>query len=81
MHQNPSAFAFPTYKNDLKSIAKWMGFRWTESDINGANVQGLFDEYLNDPRKNKQFLQMVLDYNKDDCEATMVIKDWLVNNR
>ena len=76
-----SAFAFPTYKNDLKSIAKWMGFRWTESDINGANVQGLFDEYLNDPRKNKQFLQMVLDYNKDDCEATMVIKDWLVINR
>ena len=76
-----TTFAFPIYKNDLKSIAKWIGFRWAESNINGANVQELFDEYLNNPRKNKQSLQMVLDYNKDDCEATMVIKDWLVDNK
>ena len=48
-----STFTFPTYKNDLKSIAKWIGFRWAESNINGANVQELFDEYLNNPRKNK----------------------------
>ena len=76
-----NSFAFPTYSNDLKSIAKYIGFRWNNSSLDGSNIGELFEEYLNNPRKNKQFLQMVLDYNKDDCEASMVIKDWLMNNR
>ena len=75
-----SSFAFPTYDNGLKQVAKYVGFRWSQPDINGRNVECLFDEYKANPRTNKQSLQMVLDYNMDDCRATMIVKDWLVRN-
>ena len=75
-----SSFAFPTYSNSLKEVAKYVGFRWSQPDINGGNVGSLFDEYRRDPRKNMQILQTVLDYNKDDCKATMVVRDWLAKN-
>ena len=73
-----NSFAFPTYSNDLKSIAKYIGFRWNNSSLDGSNIGELFEEYLDNPRKNKQHLQTVLDYNKDDCKATLIIKDWLL---
>ena len=73
-----SSFAFPIYSNDLKSIAKFIGFRWNNPSLSGSNIGGLFEEYLTNPRKNKHYLQTVLDYNKDDCKATLIIKDWLV---
>lgn len=75
-----ASFAFPTYDNGLKSIAKWIGFRWSTPDVNGGNVEKLFFNYSIHPRKNRRDLQTVLDYNRDDCKATMIIKDWLVMN-
>ena len=75
-----SSFAFPTYHNSLKEVAKYVGFRWSQPNINGGNVGSLFDEYRRNPRKNMQSLQTVLDYNKDDCKATMVVRDWLAKN-
>jgi len=32
---------------------------------------------VQDPKKHKDKIQKVIDYNEDDCRATMVIKDWL----
>ena len=74
------AFAFPTFKNDLKSIANKIGFYWKDPGINGSNVGMFYRRYIENPNLNKQCLQQILDYNKNDCEATMVIKDWLVKH-
>ena len=74
------AFAFPTFKNDLKSIANKIGYYWKDPDIDGSNVGMFYRMYVGNPNSNKQYLQKILDYNKNDCEATMIIKDWLVKH-
>ena len=38
----------------------------------------LYMAYVEDPETYKDKMQLVLDYNEDDCIATRVIKDWLV---
>jgi predicted RecB family nuclease len=37
----------------------------------------MYFQYIQDPTKNKEKLEKVIDYNQDDCTATMLIKDWL----
>ena len=72
------SFAFPTYKNDLKSIANKINYYWDEPYLDGSNIGSLYHEYVRNRNSKKQYLKRVLDYNKNDCEATMVIKDWLL---
>ncbi len=72
-----AAFAFPTYDNSIKSIAKWMGFEWTREDVNAMSSISLYQEYLEDPKLNRDKLDLILDYNRDDCVAARVVKDWL----
>ena len=45
-------------------------------DVGAMSSIGLYLSYIND--SNKANLDLVLDYNKDDCEATKIVKDWLV---
>ncbi len=37
----------------------------------------LYQKYLDDPKLNRDGLDLILDYNRDDCVATRVVKDWL----
>src|SRR3989344_3397787 len=71
------SWAFPTYNNSLKSIAPFMGFKWRHKDVNAMESMAFYFEYTQDPKKNKEKLQKVVDYNEDDVRATMVVKDWL----
>ena len=73
-----NSFAFPLPSINLKDLAGWMGFRWTNPDVNAFNSYELYRSYR--LRKNKDDLKMVLDYNMDDCRATAVVRDWLVKN-
>ena len=73
-----NSFAFPLPSINLKDLADWMGFRWTNPDVNAFNSYELYRSYR--LRKNKDDLKMVLDYNMDDCRATAVVRDWLVKN-
>jgi uncharacterized protein len=75
-----SAFAFPTYGYGLKEVAKYMGFRWRHEDVDATESIAFYLQYLDDPKKNKEKLQKVIDYNEDDCRATMIVKDWLEEN-
>ena len=72
------AFAFPTYSTSIKDVAKWLGFNWRHKDVGAMTSIGLYLEYVEDPDNNREKMQRVLYYNEDDCIATRVIKDWLV---
>ena len=72
-----SCFAFPTYSNSLKDVAKYMGYKWRHADVDALESIALYFQYVEDPDKNKGNIQKVIDYNEDDCRATMLVKDWL----
>jgi len=72
-----SNFAFPTYGNGLKEIAPYIGYKWKHADVNAMESIALYFQYVQDPIANKEKLDKVIDYNKDDCMATMIVKDWL----
>jgi len=69
--------AFPTYGNGLKPVAKFLGFAWRHKDVDATGSIALYLEHVANPDENKDKLQLILDYNEDDCIATRVIKDWL----
>ena len=73
------AFAFPTYSNKIKDVAKWMGFEWRHKDVDAMTSAVLYQSYVSDPVANQDKFQKVLDYNEDDCIATRVVHDWLVD--
>jgi len=72
--------AYPTYGGGLKQIAKYMGYNWRHTDINAMESIAIYFNYIEDPEKHKDKIQKVIDYNEDDCNATMTIKDWLEEN-
>ncbi|CUR52228.1 conserved protein of unknown function [Nitrosotalea devaniterrae] len=72
-----SSVAFPTYGNGLKPVAKYLGFSWRHKNVDATESIALYLGYVANPNKNKDKLQLILDYNEDDCIATRVIKDWL----
>lgn len=72
-------FAFPIPSTSIKAIAKWMGFSWKHQDVGAMNSIELYLQYVRE--SDEVSLNLILDYNKDDCEATMIIKDWLIKQK
>ena len=72
-------FAFPTYGSGLKEVAKYVGFEWRDEDISAMASAVIFFRYMQ--TGTDEGLDRVIDYNEDDCIATMVIKDWIVENQ
>ena len=72
-----STFAFPTYGNGLKEIAPYIGYTWKHEEVNAMESIAIYLQYVKDRQANKEKMQKVIDYNTDDCEATLLIKDWL----
>jgi len=70
---------WPVSSYGVKSIAQHLGFKWTAEDASGANSIAWFQEYQNDPM-NKDLLARILTYNKEDCEAMIVVKNYLAKN-
>ena len=73
------AVYFPTYGNGLKQIAPYLGFKWTHKDVSATESISIYLDFVKNPEENKERFQKVIDYNEDDCVATRVIKDWLVD--
>jgi len=69
---------WPLSSYSLKEIAQYLGFNWRDKTPSGALSIQWFNEYLVD--KDPAKLQRIVDYNEDDCKATMVIKDFLQKN-
>ena len=66
---------WPTRDYSIKSIAKWLGFSWRDTNPSGAASIEWFQSWLTsgDPAE----LQRILDYNEDDCRAMEVVLDAL----
>jgi predicted RecB family nuclease len=78
LHKDATAtFAFPTFGNGLKEIAPYIGYKWKHKEVNAMESTAIYLQYVKDKKGCKDKMQKVIDYNTDDCEATLLIKDWL----
>jgi predicted RecB family nuclease len=64
---------WPVSSYSLKTLASYLGFQWRDKTPSGALSIQWFNDYL--ANKNDTLMQRILDYNEDDCKATMVLKD------
>ena len=74
-----NSVAFPTYGNGLKQIAPYLGFSWRHKDVSATESISMYLDYVDNSEEGKVKFQKIIDYNEDDCIATRVIKDWLIN--
>ena len=66
---------WPVGSYSLKNLATYLGFSWRDETPSGALSIQWFNEYLE--TNDESILKRILDYNEDDCKATMVLKDAL----
>lgn len=66
---------WPLGSYSIKALATYLGFKWRDETPSGALSIKWFNEYLNSG--DDATLQRILEYNEDDCRATMVLKDKL----
>jgi uncharacterized protein len=74
-----NSVVFPTYGNGLKQIAPYLGFSWRHKDVSATESISMYLDYVDNSEEGKVKFQKIIDYNEDDCIATRVIKDWLIN--
>lgn len=67
------ATEWPTNDHSLKTLAKFLGFNWRDTDPSGASSIEWYQRWLEsgDP----EIRQRIIDYNEDDCRATAVLLD------
>ncbi len=62
---------FPVKSNNLKELGKYLGAAWT--DPNASGLQSLVWRYNWDESQNKIYRQLLLNYNKEDCNALYLL--------
>jgi predicted RecB family nuclease len=67
------ATEWPTNDYSIKSLAKFLGFRWRDTHPSGAASIEWFDRLIK--TGDQQIKKRILDYNEDDCIATRVLLD------
>jgi predicted RecB family nuclease len=67
------ATLWPTRDHSLKTLAKYLGFQWRDTNPSGAASIEWFDQWIKtgDP----VIRQRIIDYNQDDVIATRVLLD------
>lgn len=64
---------WPTNDFSIKTLAKYLGFKWRDTHPSGAASIQWFDEWVKTGASETR--QRILDYNEDDCRATRVLLD------
>lgn len=67
------ATEWPTNDQSLKTLAKYLGFTWRDTDPSGAASIEWFDRWARE--RDPSVKARILDYNEDDCKATRVLLD------
>ncbi len=73
----------PVNSYGLKGVAQWLGFKWDQKNVDGAQALLWWRQWRstqNNSIVHKANLKKLLRYNQDDCIATWVIAQWLLNN-
>ena len=76
-HAVVTSVVLPVESYSLKSLANWLGFGWRDSQASGEQSVCWYDQWMKSG--DHALLEAILRYNEDDCRATYVLKDWLVN--
>ena len=66
---------WPLTSYGIKSICKFLGFKWAASDASGAASIVWMNDYLAGDQSMKD---KILQYNGDDCRATLFLKNKLI---
>lgn len=66
---------WPTNNRSIKTLAKYLGFKWRDSNPSGAASIEWYDQWVQSG--SSEVRQRILDYNEDDCRATRVLLDGL----
>ena len=72
------SWILPLKNYSLKTVANWMGFNWEQKNVSGSRALFWWLQYQNN--KTNIFLEKIINYNKDDCLATLHIARWLLKN-
>jgi len=67
------ATMWPTRDHSIKTLAKFLGFQWRDTNPSGAASIEWFDQWIR--TGNPAIRQRIVDYNQDDCVATRVLLD------
>lgn len=67
---------FPTYSNSLKSIAPWLGFKWSDASLAGITSIAYRCEW--EASHSHPIKKALIDYNAEDCQAAEVVAQALL---
>ena len=66
----------PLKNYGLKTVSNWLGFKWAQKDVSGSKALYWWIQYQ--ITENEIFLKKIIQYNKDDCMATLQIVEYLI---
>jgi hypothetical protein len=64
---------FPVKSNRLKEIGSFIGASWTAKNASG--LQSVIWRYQWDETNDTQFKDLLIEYNREDCQATKLLTD------
>jgi predicted RecB family nuclease len=67
---------FPTHANNLKSIARFLGFEWSNASLTGIKSIAYRCDW--EKSHNSQIKTALINYNAEDCQATEVVAQALL---
>lgn len=74
-------YRFPLVSFGLKEVGRYLGFNRKYGDMDGLEAQMLYHQYLSTPKHNRKkranIKHRLLEYNKEDLEATLFVLDRL----
>ena len=66
----------PVTSYSLKNIAKALGFKWRNKQANAMQSMCWYSNYLE--TKDRNYLNLSIEYNHDDCLALYFVTNWLL---
>ncbi len=73
------SWILPLKNYGLKTVSNWLGFEWMQKNVSGSKALYWWIQYQ--ITKNEIFLKKIIQYNKDDCLATLQIAEYLIKNQ
>ncbi len=71
----------PLNSYGLKTVASWLNFHWRKKGVDGAMALLWWRQWRGSnpkTRGNTNLLRRIMDYNQDDCQATWMVTQWLL---
>jgi len=73
------SWILPLKNYGLKTVSNWLGFEWMQRNVSGSKALYWWIQYQ--ITENEIFLKQIIQYNKDDCFATLQIAEYLIKNQ